>query len=146
MLINLGQTSEGDAIKLLEGSPNLQLEFLKGVLAQAEEEDDEEEKTEVPEDLLVLHIKLLCQLEPKNVAEEVRKRRYPVDPCLKLCRDYNVKGGLAFFLEKAGNNMEAVDLLLDVFQEALVKKFKKIDQKTFFGISFERENFNIDFF
>ena len=113
MLISLGQTSEGDAIKLLEGSPNLQLEFLKGVLAQAEDEDEDEQE-EVPEDLLVLHIKLLCQLEPKSVAEEVKKRRYPVDPCLRVCREYNVKGGLAFFLEKAGDNMEALDLLLDV--------------------------------
>ena len=118
-MINLGQTSEGDAIKLLEGNPTLQLEFLKEILAQRDQ------GKKIPEDLLVLHIKLLCQLAPKKVAEEVRKYKYPADACLKICREYNVKGGLAFFLEEVGRTMEALTVSLEVksFEMSELKGF-----------------------
>lgn len=46
--------------------------------------------------------------------EEVKKNTYPLDECLKICKENNAKDGLAFFLERAGNVTEAVDIMIDV--------------------------------
>ncbi len=110
VMISLGQTSDGEAIKLLEQNPKLQLEFLKEVLAQRDE------GKKIPSDLLILHIKLLCQLAPKQIAQEVKRYPYPVDECLKICRQYDAKEGLAFFLDASGNIMEALAIYVEVYQ------------------------------
>jgi len=97
-----------EAVALLEGSPRLQLNYLKGLLALREIGQN------VPDKLLVLHIRLLCQLHPKQVIEEVKKTTYPLDACLKVCREYNIQNATAFFLERAGKLIEALDINLSV--------------------------------
>lgn len=109
IIIGLDQNLEIEAIKQLEPFPELQLDYLKGVFSY------KEEGINISDSLLVLHIKLLCQLSPKHVLDEVRSNTYPLDECMKLCREYNVKNALAFFLERAGNLTEALSISLEVY-------------------------------
>ena len=95
-------------MKQLEPSPELQLEYLKRILAKREE------GLEVSDNYLILHIKLLSRLCPEEIFHEVERHNYPLEECLKICRDYNVKDALAFFLEKAGNIIDALDTWLEV--------------------------------
>ena len=97
-----------EAVTILEGSPRLQLDYLKGLLQLREIGQT------IPDKLLVLHIRLLCQLYPKQVIEEVKKTTYPLDDCLKICQEYNIQNAAAFFLERAGKLIQALDITLGV--------------------------------
>lgn len=108
---NFDRDFDVKAVKILEGSPRLQLNYLKGILSERDE------GVNIPDELLILHIKLLCQLYPKQVMEEAKKNDYPIEACLQLCREYSIPNGLAFFLEKAGNVSEALDITLDVIYQ-----------------------------
>jgi len=123
IVIGLDQNLEIEAIKQLNAFPNLQLDYIKGIFKSPEE------NKKIPDALLVLHIKLLCQLQPKQVIKEVKFTTYPLDECLKLCREYDVKNALAFFLERAGNLQEAINISLELFRKSLEKNLLKIEKE-----------------
>ena len=62
MLSSFDKTLENDAIKCLEPTPQLQLNFLKEIIHK---NDDYFMKNQ--HELLRLHLKLLCTLDPKEV-------------------------------------------------------------------------------
>jgi len=108
IILGLDQNLEIEAIKQLNAFPKLQLDYIRGIFKGPEE------NKKIPDSLLVLHLKLLCQLQPKQVIKEIKLTTYPLDECLKLCREYGIKDALAFFLERAGNLQEAINISLEV--------------------------------
>jgi len=75
----------------------------------------------IPDFLLILHINLLCQICPDQVLAEVKSYNYPLDECMKICKEYAVRDALSFFLERAGNLNEAVYIAFDVHKEKSTK-------------------------
>jgi len=130
IVIGLDQQLEADAIKALEPFPKLQLDYLRGILSQRDI------GLKVSDDLLILHIKLLCQLHPKLVLKEVSEYNYPLDECMKICKEYRVLDALALFTERAGNYMEALEITIGLFKTTLEKKLKKIEIKKEFRKQF----------
>lgn len=61
ILLLMDKSLESTAIKFLEQSPNLQLSFLEKILQRRGPD------SQISDELLVLHIHLLCKLEPKKV-------------------------------------------------------------------------------
>jgi len=124
---NLGEMFDIQAVAALAGSPRLQLNYVQGLLLQREI------GIQIPDDILILHIKLLCQLHPKQVIEEVKKTTYPLDESLKIVKEHGLNNVAAFFLERAGNLHEALDITLDLFTKSTEKKLKKIEEHGLFN-------------
>ena len=60
-----------------------------------------------------LYIRLLCQFEPMHVYAYLSTRDdYPLDPCLRLCQEYNITDATAFLLERTGDVNGALDLIV----------------------------------
>ena len=57
----MDKSLEASAIKYLESIPTLQLSYLEKILKKKDAD------VQIDDDLLVLHIELLCKLEPKRV-------------------------------------------------------------------------------
>ena len=113
IFVGLDKNLEFKAIYHLEAFPDLQLEYLRRILAKRSE------GLVVPDNLLILHITLLCQLHPKQVLSEVKSHPYPLESCLGICEKYNIKDALALILEKNGNISQALETWIEVifFQE-----------------------------
>ena len=99
---------EIEAVKQLGPFPKTQLDYLSEIFSV------KDNLKTIPDFLLILHIKLLCQFHPDRVLAEVNSYSYPLDECMKLCKEYNVRDALSFFLERAGNLDQAVDIAFDV--------------------------------
>ena len=103
------------------------MDYLKGIFV------DREDNSGISDSLLVLHIKLLCQLNPSKVLEEVKAYTYPLDECMKLCKEYNVKDALGFFLERAGNLTDALNIALELFRKLLEESLITIEKEGVFS-------------
>jgi len=128
IIVGLDKNLEITAIYHLENIPDLQLEYLKRILAKREE------GIEVADNLLKLHIGLLCQLHPKEVLPEVKQFDYPLEDCMDICKRYEIKDAYAFFLEKNGNTFEALKNLLEVFTDAIYKKYNKVNSQKYLRV------------
>mgnify|MGYP006933350159 CR=1 FL=1 len=64
ILALMDKSLEASAIKYLESIPQLQLSYLEKILQKRGSE------THIDDDLLVLHIQLLCKLDPKRVSDQ----------------------------------------------------------------------------
>ena len=106
--MGLDETLGIKAIESLDPFPDVQLQYLKRILVRGGNAVEFNK-------LLTLHMKLLCKLHPDQVLEEAkRENNYPLDDALRLCEEYQVYDALAFFLEKAGNLVDALENLQKV--------------------------------
>jgi len=60
---------------------------------------------------------------------------YPLDACIKLCKEYEVKDAYALLLERAGNPSDALKITLELFRNSLEQKVKKIEKEKIFNQS-----------
>lgn len=84
IVLGLDRELEADAVKKLNNFPKLQLEYLKNILAQRHQ------GVKIQDDLLVLHLRLLCELHPDLVVKEVKSYNYPLDEGLRLCKEKDI--------------------------------------------------------
>jgi hypothetical protein len=107
-------------IHKLDKAENLQLKYVENVIEKMKDEDisgENEKKQEQYTNLLKLHIKLLCKLNPTQVLPNLQKRSlYPVDECLKKCRKYKVNDAAIYLLQSTGQIMEALDLSISILK------------------------------
>mmetsp|Transcript_5309 Transcript_5309/g.4495 ORF Transcript_5309/g.4495 Transcript_5309/m.4495 type:complete len:402 (-) Transcript_5309:695-1900(-) len=122
IVLGLDRELEADAVKKLDNFPKLQLEYLKNILAQRHQ------GVKIQDDLLVLHLKLLCDLHPDLVVKEIKTHNYPLDECLRICKEKEIQEGIAFFNERAGNVKEALKILIDLFKGNLEKEIRRIEK------------------
>lgn len=73
-------------------------------------------------ELLKLYIKLLCQLKPHAVLQELKSNDYPLDDIIVVCKQYPVADALAHLLERSGAISEAIRILLEDFAQKVKKR------------------------
>lgn len=84
------------------------MEYLQNIL---EVERKGRKHVQIDEELLKLNIKLLCQLHPEEVIDELKlHNEYSLDDIIPICREHNATEALAFLLERSGAIKEVVEL------------------------------------
>lgn len=68
----------------------------------------ERKEAQPNDEILRLHINLLCKLKPDEVLAEIQENDYPMDDVIQICRQYDVPDALAFLLERSGAIKEAI--------------------------------------
>ncbi|KAL9657447.1 hypothetical protein ABK040_016716 [Willaertia magna] len=125
-LIIMHFTSEHDkVVYYLNKYPKLQFQYLKNIIGV-------EHASETMNELLkrkgltldrTIHLKyfqLMCEFEPQSVYPYVSSERdYPLDECLKFCKQYNILDATSYLLERSGDVAEAVKLYLEKVDEQL---------------------------
>ena len=76
------------------------------------------------ETLLLQHIRLLCDIEPKRVIKELEKGYYPTQECIHICNNKGNKAGVAYLMRLSG------DLVMSFgkYNEVLADLYEKIRQ------------------
>jgi len=117
-----------EVINKLDLVPELQLEYLTNIIYKRDQEKAKVEKTpndhpnkketlEIENDLLILNVKLLCMIRPREVRRFLERYEYPLAECLALCEEYNIKDAQAYILERTGAVSPALDLVLQILDE-----------------------------
>jgi hypothetical protein len=88
---------------IVDGSPDLQYAFLKGIVSS---------DIKLPPELAETFLELLCVRNKKEVWSYVQVSSCRIDEALKITRKYEVHSATALLLEQGGEWMEALQLLL----------------------------------
>jgi WD40 repeat protein len=111
---NWFEHEQDEVIHKLDKVSNLQLKYVENVIEKFKDEDNER-KLEQYLNLLKLHIKLLCKINPSQVLANLKRRSsYPVDECLKKCLKYKVYDAAIHLYQSTGAVRDALTLALDV--------------------------------
>jgi len=66
--------------------------------------------------LLSQHVRLVCIYEPENVTKTIKKivkdNFYPIEDCLKICKEFKQTEATALLYKKIGNHSMAVSIYL----------------------------------
>lgn len=69
-------------------------------------------------EFLSLHVRLICELRPRQVTHEIEKiiktNFYPMEDCLQICTEFNYLESAAILNKKIGNYSKAVELHLRI--------------------------------
>jgi len=103
--------------------PTLQLEVLEKFLSKY----DENKKIE--SEFLILHIHLLAlnRKKGKKRVKDVlqRSNRYPLDACLDICQENDIKDAWAYLELKRGDVAKAIEIIYTDFEEKVQKYLNK---------------------
>ena len=76
--------------------------------------------------ILALHIRLINQFDPMQVTQEieriVKESFYPMEECLKICREFNQMEAQALLSKKIGNYQHSIALYLEILYSDLNKE------------------------
>jgi len=90
----------------------LQLEVLEKFIAK------HDENKKIDAELLILHIHLLALSGKKNAKriKDViqRSNRYPLDACLEICQENDIKDAWAYLELKRGEVYKAIGIVVEV--------------------------------
>jgi len=75
------------------------------------------EEKKAYENLLRLNIRLLCEYKPEEVIDYVKKKYYPINICLDICKKYKVKNALAYLYNHSGLYVEALNTYIMLLNE-----------------------------
>ena len=68
--------------------------------------------------ILTLHVKLLCQIEPQSVTNEIKliikDNFYPMEECLKIVTEHKQIESMALLHKKIGSYVESIKLYLQL--------------------------------
>lgn len=108
-------------LESLKSFPEFFLEYLQKILIdhRSERLDDQ---------LLEMHLEIMAQVRPKKVIAALKNGHYPLDSALRICKEHKISDGIAFLFERSGKLMEAIDLHVKSFQEAM-KNYKNNPEK-----------------
>ena len=74
----------------------------------------------LPSDLHELYLGLLCEFKPTGVLPYLRRAESArLDYCLELCQKYRIVDATAYLLERMGNPIGAMELMLSLLPERL---------------------------
>jgi len=99
-------------LRKLRLDSNLQLEVLESFIRK------HDENKKIDAELLILHIHLLALSSRKNAKriKDViqRSNRYPVDACLEICQENDIKDAWAYLELKRGDVNKAIEIVAEV--------------------------------
>jgi len=114
-----------EIIEKLKPKPILQLGYVQKVLKNKEEtiekvfvdfstnENDSEEYKRYYK-LIILNLELLCEYKPGDIMEHIKKKWYPTEACLAICRKNNHEEAVAFLLKRSGALNESLEVYLNI--------------------------------
>jgi hypothetical protein len=108
LVAHFSRESEREVVHSLSNYPDLQLDYLDKML------NDKDREAKVDDELLLLHLELLCKFRKKHIPRDVAQFNYPISLSLKICREYDALNGEAFFLEKISDYQNALEIHLKV--------------------------------
>jgi hypothetical protein len=75
----------------------------------------EQSGIQITSEMSELYIKLMCKFAPESVYKYLASHDdYPLDSCLKLCKEANITDATAYLLERTGDLGGALDVFLQV--------------------------------
>ena len=107
------QNLRKEVIDKLEKEPNLQLDYIELIIQSLIKKDfDFDEEAEEIKNILILHVKLLCQLKQfdKIVPAFKSYPLYPVEECLSWCEISKAEEACIYLYMKEGSIEKAFDL------------------------------------
>nr|CAG4715784.1 unnamed protein product [Naegleria fowleri] len=125
-LIIMHFTSEHEkVISSLNKYPKLQFLYLKNIIGVENTSDSMHELLKrkgltLDRNVHLKYFQLLCEFEPQSVYTYVASQRdYPIDECLKFCRQHNIIDATSYLLERGGDVVGAVKLYLEKVDEKM---------------------------
>eukprot|EP01022_Parablepharisma_sp_SALTPOND_P022025 TRINITY_DN4414_c0_g1_i1.p5 TRINITY_DN4414_c0_g1~~TRINITY_DN4414_c0_g1_i1.p5 ORF type:complete len:376 (-),score=64.27 TRINITY_DN4414_c0_g1_i1:8441-9568(-) len=136
------------AVEKLENQPKLQLEYLLTLLQDKEEyiegilrEDSvslkESEEVKTYKELILLNVKLLCEYRKDEVVKYVKKKYYPLQGCLEICKRYKIKLAVAYLLKRTGEYAEALYIYIMIMKELADKVLSPTTKKDYIELCLE---------
>jgi len=104
------------------GYPNIELKYLETLLIKRRRSHwkRSEEQREFFENHVVRYIELLCTIDPKAVLPFLQENEaLPLKECLDLCKKYRITDGSVYLLERTGDFVEVLELMLNGYGKAL---------------------------
>lgn len=83
------------------------------------------------EALLLQHVKLLCDLDPKRVVAELKKEYYPVQESTEICSAKGHKAAVAYLMHCSGDLAKSFEKYTEVLADCYEKILQSKDKKTF---------------
>ena len=71
--------------------------------------------------LIIKHVELLCRLKNPKLLEVVKKKYYPIEECLDICKRHKRWHPCAILLKRMSEYAEAVQMYLKVLSDTLGK-------------------------
>ena len=112
----------------LDKEPKIQLAYVELLLKDInkglqENENNFEDERDVIENILKLHVKLLCKENRKNeVLRSLKKNPlYPLEDCLKIVKEHQVLDATIYLHQQMGASKEALDLSMESLSEIFQK-------------------------
>ncbi len=124
-----------EVIEKLRKTPTLQLEYVLRVLTDKDAEisrmlPSQTERIELFKEnsmlgkeseeytryykILTLNIELLCDYRPEDVMTYVRKKWYPTQLCLEICKRKNHQEAVAYLLKRSGELVESLNCYIGI--------------------------------
>lgn len=139
-----------EVIDKLTSQPRLQLEFLLIVLKEKENiiesiyrEDSvagvESEEWQRYKELLLLNIRLLCEYKKEEVITYAKKKYYPTQACLEICKNYNVYPAIAYLLKQTGAYVASVEMYIKILWE-ICEKLLDYTKREYVSLNLEDYN------
>ncbi|KAM3129559.1 hypothetical protein pb186bvf_018310 [Paramecium bursaria] len=113
------QASDKSILSKLESLPHLQLEYLEHIIKSEQPSDD----------ILKLHLNLLCKLKPEEVLQKLQLRQYPLDDVIVICKQYEINDALAYALDRSGNIKEVIKVKGNQITKMMMNKTIKSKQQ-----------------
>eukprot|EP01016_Furgasonia_blochmanni_P053734 TRINITY_DN8740_c0_g1_i4.p1 TRINITY_DN8740_c0_g1~~TRINITY_DN8740_c0_g1_i4.p1 ORF type:complete len:680 (-),score=183.53 TRINITY_DN8740_c0_g1_i4:180-2135(-) len=123
IISKFNKSAEKKVILGLASNPQMQFEYLRQMMLEREKDKN----VKIDNELLILHIELLCRLYPKDVVPALKQYDYPLDDCLNVCSKYKNDDARAYLLERTGAVFEALQLHLDLLEKLVEKNVKRLE-------------------
>jgi hypothetical protein len=115
------QKDHAKILSSLDSHPQLQFAYLHAVLNKEQQkilgmnEVMEQSGVVVTPELQELYIRLMTKFQPGRVYSYLKEHdNYPLDSCLRLCREANIVDATAYLLERTGDVLGALTMFLKV--------------------------------
>jgi len=109
-------------LERLRGYPQIELQYLETLLVRRQRIHwkTAEEQQAFFDGHVVRYVELLCSLVPSSVLPFLNEHEaLPLRECLELCRKHNVTDASVYLLERTGDFVTVLELLLGDYREAL---------------------------
>merc|ERR1719487_137781 len=106
----------------LQGYPQIELQYLETLLIRRRRGlwRSSEDQQAFFDSHVVRYFELLCSLTPESVLPFLTENEaLPLRECLELCRKHCVIDGSVYLLEKTGDFVAVLELLLNDYRQAL---------------------------
>jgi hypothetical protein len=122
-----------EIIEKLKPQPILQLGYVQKVLKNKEEviekvfrdfsmNENGSEEYKRYYNLIILNVELLCTYKPGDIMEHIKKKWYPTEACLEICKKKNHEEAIAFLLKRSG----VLDKSLEAYLKILTRCYESM--------------------